>query len=131
MNLTDWLKAINQNKQSLLDDPEDGQAEASYLPFIVNRCLSNFPDTIFQANEMNGKHGLPNKMQFDYLLHSVKQRKRFAPWLKPDIPEDLDAVKQYFGYSNRRALEALTLLTPEQLERIKHLLDTGGIRKGR
>ena len=131
MNLTDWLKAINQTKQPLLDDPEDARDEAAYLAFVVNRCLSYFPDTIFQANEMNGKHGLPNKMQFDYLLNAVKKRKRFSPWLKVEKPEDLEAIKEYFNYSNRRAIEALVLLTPEQIERIKHLLDTGGIRKGR
>ncbi len=130
MNLTDWLKAINQTKQPLLDDPEDARDEATYLAFVVNRCLSYFPDTIFQANEMNGKHGLPHKMQFDYLLNAVKKRKRFSPWLKVEKPEDLEAVKEYFNYSNRRAIEALVLLTPEQIERIKHLLDTGGIRKG-
>jgi len=61
----------------------------------------------------------------------VKKRKRFSPWLKVEKPEDLEAVKEYFNYSNRRAIEALVLLTPEQIERIKHLLDTGGIRKGR
>ncbi len=131
MNLTDWLKAINQTKQPLLDDPEDACAESEYLPFVVNRCLSYFPDTIFQANEMNGNHGLEHKLQFDYLLHSVKKRKRFSPWLKAEKPEDLDAVKKYYGYSNRRAVEALGLLTPEQIERIKHLLDTGGVRRGR
>lgn len=129
MNLTDWLKAINQTKQPLLDDPEDARDEAAYLPFVVNRCLSYFPDTIFQANEMNGKHGLANKMQFDYLLYAVKKRKRFSPWLKAEKPDDLDAVKKFYGYSNRRAVEALVLLTPEQIERIKHLLDTGGVRR--
>ena len=131
MNLTDWLKAINQNKQPLLDDPEDARDEASYLSFVVNRCLSYFPDTIFQANEMNGKHGLLHNMQFHYLLNAVKKRKRFSPCSKPEKPEDLEAVKEYFCYSNRRAIEALALLTPEQIERIKYLLDTGGIRKGR
>ena len=130
-NLTDWLKAINQTKQQLLDDPEDSRDEAAYLPFVVNRCLSYFPDTIFQANQMNGHHGIDHKLQFDYLLNGVKKRKRFSPWLKPDKPEDLDAVKEFYGYSNRRAIEALVLLTPEQIERIKHLLDTGGVRKGR
>lgn len=131
MNLTDWLKAINQNKQPLLDNPEDARDEASYLPFVVNRCLSYFPDTIFQANEMNGSHIIDHKLQFDYLLNAVKRRKRFSPWLKPEKPDDLEAVKQYYSYSNRRAIEALVLLTPEQVERIKHLLDTGGTRKRR
>jgi len=130
-NLTDWLKAINQNKQPLLDNPEDARDEASYLPFVVNRCLSYFPDTIFQANEMNGSHIIDHKLQFDYLLNAVKRRKRFSPWLKPEKPDDLEAVKQYYSYSNRRAIEALVLLTPEQVERIKHLLDTGGTRKRR
>jgi hypothetical protein len=130
-NLTTWLKAINQTKQPLLDDPEDARDEAAYLPFVVNRCLSYFPDTIFQANEMNRRHGTDHKMQFDYLLQAVKKRKRFSPWLKAEKVEDIDTVKKFFRYSNRRALEALSLLTPEQIERIKYLLDTGGLRRGR
>lgn len=132
IELKDWLKAINKTKEPLLDDPEDGQSERSYLPFVINRCLSYFPDTIFQANEMNGHHGLDHKLQFDYLLHAVKKRTRFSPWLRAEKPDDLDAVKQFYGYSNRRAVEALTLLTPEQIESIKQMLDTGGVkRRGR
>lgn len=127
MNLTDFLKAINQTKEAILDG-DDMFTEKEYLPFVVNRCLSYFPDTIFQANEMNRRHGADNKLQFDYLLHGIRPRKRFSAWIKNEKPEDLDAVKQFFGYSNTRAKEVLSLLSESDIERIKHLLDTGGVR---
>lgn len=129
MNLTDILKAINLTKEPLLDDDTDPFIEREYPPFVVNRCLSYFPDTIFQANEMNRRHGAANKMQFDYHLHAIRKRKRFSRWVKPDLTDDLEAVKAFFGYSNAKAREALTLLSESDLERIKHLLDTGGKRR--
>lgn len=129
MNLTDILNAINLTKQPLLDDDTDPFIEKEYAPFVVNRCLSYFPDTIFQANEMNRRHGLDSKLQFDYFLNAVRKRKRFSRWVKNIQPDDLEAVKAFYNYSNVRAREALTLLSDSDLERIKHLLDTGGKRR--
>ena len=99
MKLGDYLTAINYSKENLLDT-EDEMVEKKYTPFIVNRCLSYFPDTIMQANEMNYWCGVDKKMHFDFLSNSTRKRKRFSKWLKDVKPEDFETVKEYFGYSD-------------------------------
>jgi hypothetical protein len=124
MKLTDWLNSINYTKQNLIEDP---LMEKEYVPFIVNRSLSYFPDTLFHANEMNHKHFLSKKMQYDYLRMVVRKRKRFSKWDKKHDNKDLELVKNYYGYSTKKALEILPVLTKEQIEYIRSL--TGGVRK--
>ena len=86
----DFLNAINDNKQNLMADPE---CEKDYVPFLTNRTLSYFPDTVHMANAMNQYHHLDNKLQFQFLLNIVRKRKRFSKWDKPTEISDLDAVK--------------------------------------
>ena len=126
MKLGDYLKAINYTKEPLMDS-EDSYIEKEYLPFIVNRCLSFFPDTIIQANEMNLHNDIDKKMQFDFLMGTIRKSKRFSPWLKEELPENIDIVKEYFGYSNKKAKEALVLLKKEDIEEMKIKLSKGGI----
>ena len=128
MKLSDYLNAINHSKKPLMDT-EDEMVEKNYLPFIVNRCLSYFPDTILQSNEMNLYSHLDKKMQFDFLKSSIRSRKRFSKWLKTDKSEQLEAVKEYYGYSNRRADEALSILSSEQIEHICFVMQKGGRHK--
>jgi Fe-S cluster assembly scaffold protein SufB len=75
---------------------------------------------------MNKYASLDKDMQYEFLLNSLRQRKRFSPWLRKDKISDLDYVKRYYGYSNEKASQALKLLSPEQIEFIKQRLDTGG-----
>ena len=126
MKLTDWLNAINFKKGNPMEDP---LAEKQYAPFIVNKCLSYFPDTILQVNEMNAKHHLDKKMQFDYLHSSIRKRKRFSPWMKKNKDENIELVQKFFPYSAKRAEEILDLLPPECIEEMKKKSDTGGVRK--
>ena len=109
-------------------DESDPQWEKKYPAFIINKCLSGFVDTIMFANEMNMSHQLPTKLQYDFLLNSVRKRKRFSPWLKKEKIQDLDAVKSYYGYSNEKAQQALKILTKDQINHIKAKLDVGGKR---
>jgi len=125
MKLGEYLTAINYSKKPLMDT-EDEQVEKEYLPFIINRCLSYFPDTILQANEMNQYSHLDKKMQFDFFRHSTRARKRFSKWLKPEKSEQLEAVKIYYGYSNKLADEVMSILSPEQLEHICFVVQKGG-----
>ena len=97
-----------------------------YPPFIVNRCLSGFIDTIMVANEMNINHQLSKKLQYEFLLNIVRPKRRFSPWLKKEKITDLDAVKSYYGYSNEKARSALSILSDEQLNSIKLKLTRGG-----
>ena len=122
----DFIKAINESKDVMKNDPF---AEKDYIPFLVNRGLSFFQDTILQVNEMNRNHFLDNKLQFDYLINNIRPRKRWSKWLKPDKIDNLEMVKTYFGFGNEKAKEALEVLTNENIEDIKSKLAEGGAEK--
>ena len=122
--LKDYLYSINQSKKNILDD--DPSAVKKYPPYVVNRCLSSFTDTVLYANEMNKNSHLPNKMQYDFFLNSVKPRKRFSPWARKDSIDYLDVVKEYYGYNDDKALQALRILTKDQQDKISYLLRKGG-----
>ena len=124
--LKDWLNSINQTKKNLID--EDPSLEKEYPPYIINRCFSGHLDAIMFANEMNQYHFLDKKLQYDFLLNTLRSKKRFSPWLRKDTIEDLDLVKRYYGYSNEKAKQALRILTKDQLNFIKSKFETGGKR---
>ena len=42
---------------------------------------------------------------------------------------DLDICKEYYGYNNEKAKEALEVLTSENIEDIKSKLAEGGVEK--
>lgn len=123
--LKDYLKSINQTKQNLMDS-EDEMWEAKYMPYVVNKCLSPFQDTIFFVNEINQRIHLDNKQQYDFFINTLRPRNRFSPWLKKDKDNNLELVKEYYGYSNEKASSALRILTQDQLQQIKKILDKGG-----
>ena len=120
--LKDWLNSVNFTKEDLSEDIK------SYPPYIINRCLSGHVDCVMYANEMNMNHHLDKDMQYSFYLNTLRKRKRFSPWLRKDKITDLDCVKQYYGYSNEKASQALKILTKEQLTFIKKRLDIGGTK---
>ena len=124
--LKDWLNSINFTKEDLTVDDPDTVKE--YPAYIINRCLSGHLDTILYSNEMNLHPNLDKDMQYQFFLNSLRKRKRFSPWLRKDKVENLNIIKKYYGYSNEKALQALRLLTNEQLDYIKKRLETGGMR---
>jgi hypothetical protein len=122
----DFLNSINSNKKDLMTGTENDElAEGSYVPFVVNKSLSYFPETILHANLMN-MSGADKKLQYHYLLNTIRPAKRFAKWVKQDNVEDLEVVKQFYGYSTEKAEQALTILTSENLHYIKQKLQRGG-----
>ena len=127
--LKDYLKAINQTKENLLDT-EDEEWEKRYPPYIVNKCFAPFTDTILLVNELNQHHHLDKKLQFDYLLNSLRPRNRFAPWMKAKKLDNLEDVKEFYGYGNEKARDALDILDTKQISAIKKKLKKGG-RDGR
>ena len=127
--LKDYLKAINQTKEPLLGT-EDEQWEKKYPPFIINKCIAPFPDTVMLVNEINQLHHLDKKLQFDFLINSLRPRKRYTPWMKAKKLENLEYVKEYYGYNNEKARNALNILNDEQISAIKTKLNKGG-RDGR
>ena len=127
--LKDYLNAINITKKRLMDS-DDLTWEKKYPSFIINWCLSSFYDTIMHSNEMNGYHFLPKKMQFDYFINSIRERRRFGGrWLTQKKVKDLELVKEYYDYSNSKAKEALSILRNDQLENIKLNLEKGGRKR--
>lgn len=126
MKLTDWLNSINFVKNDIIQD--DPLTEKEYVPFIVNRSLSYFPDTLFHANEMNCNHFLAKKLQYDYLRNVVRKRKRFSKWDKKVQNDDIDVIKTYFGYSTKKAIEVLSVLSKNDIKKIRESIQTGGVR---
>tara|TARA_B100000029_G_scaffold511333_1_gene605063 strand:- start:605 stop:985 length:381 start_codon:yes stop_codon:yes gene_type:complete len=124
MELKDWLNSINFTKENLIQD--DPSLIKEYSPYIINRCLSGHMDCIMFVNEMNKYNFLDKDIQYSFYLNILRKRKRFSPWLRKDKVTDLDCVKQYYGYSNEKASQALKILSHEQLNFIKQRLDTGG-----
>lgn len=126
MNLSDFLTSINSSKENLIE--KEPLCEKEYIPFVVNKCLSYFPDTIFYANQINIRSGLDKKMQYDYLRLSVSKRKRFSKWFKEEKNDNIKLIQEYYGYSYRRAKEVLECLTDDNIRTIKDSLKTGGVK---
>ena len=123
--LKHYLKSINETKENLLDS-DDPMWTKKYSPYIINKCLAPFNDTIMLVNEMNMRHHLDSKLQYDFLLNTIRSKKRYAPWVKASKLKDLEYVKEYFGYSNEKAKAALKILDNEQINTIKSSLNKGG-----
>ena len=123
MNPFEYANAINYTKKDIMIDDI---AEKSYNSFMINRQLSYFPDTVLAANEMNRNHHLDNRLQFDFFINIIRKRKRFSKWFKPEQISDLDVVKKYYGYSNEKAHQVLTILTTDQINELKRKVMTGG-----
>ena len=117
----DYVPAISHTKKNLMDS-EDELWEKSYQPYLVNKTFSYYLDTVLYSNEMNLHADVDSKLQFDYLLNSIRPRKRFSPWNKKEIDSDIEVIKEYYGYSNRKAEEVLSILSDAQIEYIKSKL---------
>jgi len=120
MNLSDFLNSINHKKNNLFQENEEF-AEKSYLPYIVNRCLSYFPDTILHANLMNMNSGLPKRMQYEYYLNSIRKNKRFSKTHKNEMTDEMSVVVKHFSISRSKAREIIPLLKTEFLDELKDI----------
>ena len=123
--LSDYLKTINETKQNLLDS-EDSSWEKEYPAWVVTKCMASHYDTVLLANEMNIYYELPNKLQYDFYINTVRKRKRFSPWEKKVKIEDLETVKTYYNYSTQKAQAILKILNKDQLDHLKSKLNRGG-----
>lgn len=127
MSPFDYVNAILQSKKNLI---VDDLSEKEYNPFLTNRSLSYHKDCIMYANELNMRHNVDKKLQFDYLINTVRGQKRpFAKWVKPEKSEDIECVKTVFQLSDAKANEALRILTKHQIQQLKKQTDIGGLGK--
>tara|TARA_A100001388_G_scaffold42331_1_gene27330 strand:- start:4420 stop:4809 length:390 start_codon:yes stop_codon:yes gene_type:complete len=123
--LKEYLKSINQTKENLMDS-DDPMWEKKYSPYIINKCIAPFNDTIMFVNEINMRHHLENKLQYDFLLNTIRPKNRYAPWVRGSKIKDLEFIKEYYGYSNEKAKVALQILSNDQIKTIKDSLSKGG-----
>lgn len=122
VGLFEFLKDISEEKKDLLAEDNESQ----YSAYMINKFLSMNQTTVMYANEMNLRHFLPKRLQYDYYLNSVKKQKRYFKYLKEDEQSNLDLVREYFGYGKARAKEALSILSSEDIEYIRMKLNKGG-----
>ena len=123
MSPFDYLNSINDTKVNLM---VDDASEKAYNPFLINRGLSYFADTVLLANEMNRLHHADKRLQYSFLINSIRKRKRFSKWLKPTEHEALLIVKAYYGYTDEKAKSALALLSDDQIQQLKQRMNQGG-----
>ena len=123
MNPFEFLNQINYGKNDIM---VDDLVEKDYNSFMVNRGLSYFNDSVIFANEMNINHHVDSRLQFDFLINIIRKRKRFSKWLKPQIENDVEVVKEYYGYSNEKARQVLPLLSSEQINVLRKKVSKGG-----
>ena len=122
----DYVNSINYSKKNMMEGTDNDElAESGYVPFLTNRSLSYFTDTLFYSNEINQYPHADNKLQYDYLLNSIRPKKRFAKWVKTMDSDDLEIVKLYFNYSTQKAIQALNILSPRQLKEITNKVTRG------
>ena len=129
MNPFDFVNDINFGKKDIMTDSDNPElAEKTYNPFLTNRALSYFPDTIQFANMMNKSSHIDNMLQYSFLLNIIRKRKRFSKWFKKNDDDVLQMVIDYYGYSVNKAKEALKILNNEQIEAIRVKLIKGGMK---
>ena len=122
MNPFDFANSITYTKQDIMNDLN----EKEYAPFLVNRSLSYHQDCILYANEMNRRFDISHKLQYHYLLNTIRKRKRFAKWSKPELIDDLNIVMDYYSISREKAEEYLNILTKSEIETLKRRMKKGG-----
>ena len=126
MNPFQYIASINNTKKDLMVDDE---AEKAYTPFMVNRGLSYFQDTVLFANEMNRAAHIDNRMQYDFLRLAIRPRKRFSKWMKKVVPARIETIKEYYGYSDAKAEAISDLISDDDIKAMKNVLSKGGKKK--
>jgi len=131
-NTFDYINSISHDKKDLMRGTDNDElAEKGYKPFMTNRSLSYHIDSILYANEMNRMGHLDSLLQYDFLLNSLRSRKRFAKWLKPEVNENLEMVMEYYDYNQKKAIDALSILSDNDISMIKEQLEKGGMKNER
>ena len=124
--LFDFLNSINSSKENLINDD---LSEKDYVPFLINRGLSFFSDTILYVNYLN-QRDIPKKYHYGFLLNAVPKGKRFSKWHKAEKEsDDLKLLSEHYQCSLSKAKSYLSMLTLTQIEEIRSIRKIGGIMK--
>ena len=123
--LFDFLNDINSGKKDIMTE----ENEKEYKPYVINRFLANSVETVRLAAEMSRLHHLTPRMQYDYLLHSVRRKKRFLKWTKADKQDKIDVIKKFYDYSTVKAAQVAHLFSDEDVDTMRKRLNPGGTSK--
>ena len=126
MNPFQYIASINNTKKDLMIGEDE---EKAYSPFMVNRGLSYFQDTVLFANEMNLASHIDHRLQYDFLRGAIRPRKRFSKWMKKQVPAKIDVIKEYYGYSNTKAEQVADLISDDDIAEMKSYLSQGGKKR--
>ena len=121
----DFINSINYSKDNLI---VDDWSEKQYTPYLVNRGLSFGPDTVIAANEMNSRPHIDKKLQYHFLINSIRPKKRYNKWLKATQIESIEVIKQYYGYNTEKARQVISLFDQSTIKNLKQKLEKGGMR---
>ena len=108
----------------------DEVEEKAYQPFLINKALSYHQDSVFLTNEMNVRHGVDNRLQYQFFLNTLRKRQRFSKWQKPYVSKKLDTVKEYYQISTRDAKDYVEILSDQQIRELKNSMKSGGKDNG-
>ena len=122
----DYVSAINDHKDIIRSSENPELAEKGYSPWLTNRALSYHADTVGWANVMNANHHLDKLLQFDYLINTVRKKKRFGKWHKSDDTDNVELVMEYYKVGPNIAKQYLRVLTPSQLTDLRTRIIKGG-----
>lgn len=130
MNPFDFVNSINYTKIDIVSTSENPvKAEKLYNPYIVNKSLSYFPDTVLYCNEMNKYSQLDHYLQYSFLIHSIRKNKRFSKWHKAEVDEDTQLISDYYKCNIRKAKEIQLILSVDQLRQLKEKMHVGGANR--
>lgn len=125
MELSDFFTSINSSKKNLI--LQDSGYEKVYIPYVINKSMSYFIDSLFYANQMNQYPQSPKRMQYEYYLHKLSKKPRFSKWHKDtNNLDNIKIIQQFYGYSVKKAKEVVKILTQEQINKLQEQLKTGG-----
>ena len=122
-NPFDFVKSVSYDKKDIMIDDIE---EKNYAPFLINKSLSYHQDSVFMTNEMNNRHHLDNRLQYVFLLNTLRKRQRFSKWEKPYVSKKLDTIKQYYQIATLKAKEYMEVLSDKQYRELKNRMKTGG-----
>ena len=122
-NPFDFVKSVSYDKKDIMIDEVE---EKNYAPFLINKSLSYHQDSVFFTNEMNCRHGLDHRLQYLFLLNTLRKRQRFSQWSKPYVSKKLDTIKDYYQISTLKAKEYMEVLSYKEVRELKKRMKTGG-----
>lgn len=123
---TDKFRYLNSiNNKVALDDDDFKE----YSPYFTNLMLSYHLDCLFAVSRLDVFSNIPPVAQYVYLLNTIRKKKRFTKLHRIEKDENVKLIQEYYGFSLKKAKNALAILSKEQINEIRQKRDKGGSNK--